>query len=320
MTWPDRIFVLSAAILMSTTAFAAEFPAWAYPVSAPDEAPPTDDGRPLRVPDSSAAFTRSQLEAIDGPVSDWHPGEHPPMPAIVGRGRSPAVYACAYCHLPNGAGRPENASLDGLTAAYIKQQIQDFRHGSRPGSEPKRLPQTAMIAIAQAATDREIAEAASYFASLKPASFVRVVETATVPKTVVYGWALVQRPGGGTEPIAGRIIEMPADVARFENRDSRTPYVAYVPVGSIRLGAHLAATGVGGLTVKCAVCHGPDLRGLGDIPRLSGRSPSYLVRQLHDLRSGKRTGGTSDLMKLVAAKMTDGDIVALAAYLASRKP
>jgi cytochrome c553 len=242
------------------------------------------------------------------------------MPVIVGKGRPSLVYACGYCHLPNGAGRPENANIAGLTAAYIRQEILAFRSGERPGSEPRRLPQAAMIALAKAATAQEVDEAATYFASLKPVRYVRVVETERVPKTTVAAWVLTTARGGGKEPIGDRIIEVPTDFARFENRDSRARYIAYVPVGSISLGADLAATGAEGRSVACATCHGPELKGLADVPPLAGRSPSYLVRQLYDLRDGKRSGGASDLMKPVVARLTDADIVALAAYLASRPP
>jgi len=311
--------VFAAAISFGAPADAGEAPEWAYPVNASGVASPPDDGTPLHVPDSAAAFTRSQLEAIEGPVSDWHPAEHPPMPVIVGRGRPTAVYACAYCHLPNGAGRPENAGLAGLTSGYIRQQVAEFRNGHRPGSEPRRGPQGAMIAIARAATDREIREAARYFASLRPVSYVKVVETSTVPKTTVAGWALKPQPGAG-EPIGNRIVEVPEDFGRFENRDSRAPYIAYVPVGSILLGAELAATGAHGRSLACANCHGPKLKGTPNAPRLAGRSPSYLVRQLHDLRGGGRFGAATVLMRPVAARLTDGDIVALAAYIASRSP
>ncbi len=320
MTRFDRILALSAGvILLGAPASSGALPEWAYPVNAPGETSIPDDGSARHVPDSLVTFSLSQIAAIDGPVPDWRPDEHPPMPAIVGNGRA-RVYACGYCHLPNGAGRPENASLAGLTPAYIRQEMLAFRSGERPGSEPRRLPQAAMIALAQSATAQEVEEAAAYFASLKPACFVRVVETANVPKTAVAGWVLTSEPGGGREPIGGRIIEMPVDFGRFERRDSRARYIAYVPVGSISLGADLAATGARGRSVACATCHGPELKGMADVPRLAGRSPSYLVRQLYDLRGGKRSGGASDLMKPVIAKLTDDDIVALAAYLASCEP
>jgi cytochrome c553 len=312
--------LLLAVAVLAVMSRAAEPPAWAYPVlmAAGPRAP--DDGQARHVPDSEVVYTLTQIAAIGGRVPDWHPEEHPPMPDIVAKGRPPQVFACAYCHLPTGAGRPENASLAGLTAAYIKQEMLAFKNGDRPGSERRRVPQTVMIAIAKAVTPAEIEEAAAYFASLKPASFVKVIEAATVPKTVVAGWTLTPALDGGTEPIGNRIVEMPEDFARFEHRDSRTPYLAYVPVGSVQRGADLVATGGNGRTLLCVTCHGPELKGLADVPRLAGRSPSFLMRQLYDLRSGVRKGGASELMKPVVAKLSDEDLVDIVAYIASRAP
>jgi cytochrome c553 len=302
------------------TSLASGHPPWAYPVNPPRGATVPDDGRLHRVPDSTVVFTRAQIAAITVQVPDWHPEEHPAMPDAVAKSREPAVFACAYCHLPNGAGRPENTSLAGLTPAYIKQQMSAFRNGERQGSELARLPQTFMIALAKAVTESEIDAAAAYFSALKPLSFVRVVETATVPKTIVAGWTLTPAPGGGTEPLGNRIIEMPEDFARFELRDSRTTYIAFVPVGSIQRGAELVATGGGGKTLPCAACHGPELKGMADVPRLAGRAPGYLMRQLYDIQTGRRTGGTSELMKPVVVNLTEEDMIALVAYLASRAP
>ena len=141
-----------------------------------------------------------------------------------------------------------------------------------------------------------------------------------MPKTRIAGWVLTPAPGRGTEPVGERIIEMPLDFTRFEERDSRTRYIAYVPKGSLALGADLVATGARGRSVACGTCHGPDLRGVSDVPRLAGRSPTYLVRQLHDLRAGKRWGGSAELMKPVVANLTDEDIIAISAYIASCTP
>lgn len=307
-------------LAFATSSTATEIPSWAFTVNPPPGARVPDDGRAIQVPDSAITFTRAQITNLAGPVPDWHPDEHPAMPDIVARGRAPEVLACAYCHLPNGAGRPENASLAGLPVNYIKEQLLAFRHGDRPGSEPKRLPQTLMIAGAHALTEAETEAAAAYFAALKPASFVQVIEAVTIPKTMISGWVLTPAPGGGTEPIGNRIIEMPEDFERFENRDSRTPYHAYVPVGSIQRGARLVTTVRDGAAQSCVTCHGLELKGLGDIPRLAGRSPSFLMRQLVDLRNGTRKGGASELMKAVVANLSDADLVALVAYLASREP
>jgi cytochrome c553 len=320
----SKIAGLSLVLVAATASLcpAADFPAWAYPVAAPNAPgtlPPPDDAGPQHVPNSKIALTKAQFAAHVTAVPDWHPEDHPAMPEIVSLGREPQVWACAYCHLPNGAGRPENASLAGLTPAYFKQQVADFRNGNRAGSEAKRAPQNFMIAISKAATDDEIAQAAAYFASLKPESFVEVLESDSVPRYYVAGAMLARVPGAGSEPLGDRIIEMPEDLGRADNRDSRTPYVAYVPVGSVESGEQLVVAGRAGKTQQCSVCHGPDLKGLGDVPRLAGRSPSYLVRQLYDYKAGTRTGA-SGLMKVVVANLSQEDIVAIAAYIASRRP
>ena len=177
-----------------------------------------------------------------------------------------------------------------------------------------------MLSIGLAATESEVAEAAAYFSSLKPRKWIRVIETDTVPETKVAGWMYVAVEGGGVEPIGQRIIEMPEDLERTELRDDRSGFIAYVPTGSIAKGRELVRTGGGGRTQPCGVCHGDDLRGLGPVPPLAGRSPSYLVRQLYDLQTGVRKGRWSPLMQAAVAKLSVADFVALAAYAASLEP
>jgi cytochrome c553 len=322
-----RLLLLSTFAAASLSANDA-FPTWAYPVAAPS--PPgatgTDDGnRPQHVPDSTVTLAKKQFAAHVTSAADWHPEEHPAMPPIVSVGREPAVWACAYCHLPNGAGRPENSSLAGLTAAYIKLQVADFRNGRRNGSEPRRAPQNFMIALAKALKDDEINLAAAYFSSLKPQSFVRVVESETVPRSYVAGAMLARVPDGGDEPLGSRIIEMPEDLERAENRDTRTPYLAYVPVGSVEKGKALVTAPAPTKTQQCSLCHGPGLKGVTDpkgvidFPRLAGRSPSYLMRQLYDYKAGTRTDGAG-AMKVIVANLTPDDMVAIVAYIASQPP
>ncbi|MBI4519203.1 MAG: hypothetical protein HY701_00075 [Gemmatimonadetes bacterium] len=302
-----------------------EPPLWAYPVApqapaaAQAAAAPAEDGAALRVPGSSAAITRAQLRDAFN-VADWHPNDHPPMPDVVARGRRPDVRGCGFCHYPNGKGRPENAGVAGLPTAYTIQQMADFKSGLRKSSQPEMGPPARMIEIAKAATDEEVRAAAEYFASMKWTPWIKVVETSTVPRSRIAGGMFVPVANGGTEPLGARILEMPEDPARTEIRDPRSSFVAYVPLGSIKRGEALATTGGEGKTIRCGVCHGPNLRGLGPVPGIAGRSPSYTVRQLFDIKYGSRAGLWSELMKPVVADLSLDDMIAIAAYTASLAP
>ena len=312
-------FTLLGAMVGGTPASAADsLPVWAYPVNPPGLQPAPDDGTLRHVPGSSAGFTLTQIRNLFK-VPDWHPDGHPAMPEIVSDGRKPNVFACGFCHLPNGLGRPENSSLAGLPPEYIVQQVADFKSGARRSSEPNSLPANLMMAVAKAATEDEVKTAAAYFAALPRTPWIRVVESATVPGTHVAGWMLVANEPIELEPIGQRIIEMPEHLERTELRDATSGFVAYVPVGSVEKGRALATTGAG-KTTACATCHGADLRGLGPVPGLAGRSPSYIVRQLYDMQHGARKGLWTELMLPVVAHLSEEDLVALAAYTASLAP
>lgn len=297
-------------------------PYWAYPVNPPDDAahpqPKSIADTPQHVPNSTASFTLAQIGDLYT-APDWHPDAHPPMPDIVGHGRKPDVYACGYCHLPNGLGRPENSSLAGLTASYIVRQMDDFKSGRRKSSVPADLPVATMAAKETQANAQEIQSAAAYFSRLKPKPWIRVVETRTVPKTHVAGWMLVVSEPVTREPIGQRIIETPENLERTELRDDTSGFIAYVPPDSIALGKALVTTG-GDKTIPCATCHGVDLRGSGDSPPIAGRSPSYIVRQLYDMQNGSRAGSVTQLMAAPVARLTLDDMIAIAAYTASLHP
>lgn len=79
-------------------------------------------------------------------------------------------------------------------------------------------------------------------------------------------------------------------------------------------------TGGAGTTLACGTCHGPALKGVGPIPRIAGRSPTYIVRQLYEFNTGGRSAAASALMKQVVEKLSPDDIIALAAYVASLEP
>jgi cytochrome c553 len=296
----------------------SSFPAWAYPW-APDFKAPPDDGVPRHVPNSAAAFTITQERDLFF-APDWHPDDHLPMPDIVAHGRPPDVRACGSCHRTEGTGGPENASLAGLPASYIVQQMADYKSGARKFSGPQRGPVLLMTAIAKASTDAEVQAAAAYFSSLKPKPNIKVVETDTVPTTQIARVFYMIAKSGGTEPVGQRIIEVPVDVEQFEHRDSRSQFVAYVPKGSIAKGEALAKTGGSGITTPCETCHGPDLKGVDAVPGIAGRSPSYLVRQIYDFQQHTREGSAGVLMAPVVEKLSHDDMISLAAYVSSLKP
>jgi cytochrome c553 len=269
-----------------------------------------------KLPDTDKSFTEFAIHYDYGPA-DWYPDEHPPMPEIVAHGReSDKLRPCGLCHYPNGQGKPENAPVAGLPAAYILQQLQAFRNGTRRSADPRKANTNEMIQIARHLTEAEMKEVATYFSSIKWRPWVRVVETDMVPKAKpgMNGLFLPQ-PGNEMEPLGKRILEVPEN-PDFTER-ARAPHsgmLAYVPVGSIKRGEEIATTG-GGKTAACTLCHGPELQGVGPIPPIVDRQASYISRQLYDYQAGTRQSAT---MKPVVAKLDEDDIIALAAYLGSK--
>jgi cytochrome c553 len=162
--------------------------------------------------------------------------------------------------------------------------------------------------------------AAAYFSSLRPRKRIKVIESDTAPKTYIAGlvWSAVE--SGEREPLGERIVEIPDDLIRFESRDPRSTFTAYVPVGSLSRGEALVTNGGPGKTVQCATCHGSDLKGLGPLPSIAGRSPSYMFRQLYEFGHGQRTGEWSPLMVQVVSNLDQHDMLAIVAYLASLGP
>ena len=90
-----------------------------------------------------------------------------------------------------------------------------------------------------------------------------------------------------------------------------------MPVGAVEKGEDLVRTGGGGKTLQCAICHGQDLNGIGSIPGIAARSPSYLARQLNDMKQGTRNGPDAALMKQAVANLSSEDILNIVAYTAS---
>jgi len=308
----------SMLVLLPAMAMAADAPPdWAYPATLPGFQLPPDNGQPIHVAGSTRTFTEKDVGNGFNPP-DWFPDEHSPLPDLVAHGKVPIVHACDQCHLTTGRGHPESGNLAGLPEGYILEQLGEFRNGNRKSSVAARSGN--MIMFASALTEDEARPAAEYFAGIKPSVWTTVRETTMVPKTYVgEGNMRFASEGSAVEPIGRRIIEVPLEEEGAKVRDPHSGFLAYVPVGSIEAGSALASTG-GGKTVQCSVCHGVDYRGIGNVPGIAGRSAIYIFRQLYDIQHGTRKGNAVALMQPVLAKLTQDDMINLAAFMASRNP
>jgi len=326
-----KLAFVGALMLLSVGAFSAQQPAvspdqlktppprepkWAFPVQ--EGTLPTEPG-PKKVTGSDKTYTAEEIDNLMAPP-DWLPADHPPAPQVVTKGHG-GVLACGSCHLMSGIGHPESADLAGMPVSYLKQQMMDFKSGVR-------IDVARMNGIAKEMSDAEIDEATAWFASLKPRKNNRVVEADMAPKTIVaQGRMRFADPKGGMEPIANRIITVPEDVNVARLRDPNTKFVSYVPTGTLARGKVLVETGDNKKTVACGTCHGPGLSGQASIgktgiaaPRIAGQHPIYVARELYLFKDGSRNGMTSKLMTPAVMNLTDADILAISAYLASMDP
>jgi cytochrome c553 len=205
--------------------------------------------------------------------------------------------------------------VSGYHPTYFMQQMQDFRDGLRKSADPRKANTNTMIGFAKATTREEDLAAAEYFAQQPYPRRLKVVESKTAPKVRLQGGMYMAVPaaeGGGMVPIkADEIVEVPDDNLRAEARDTRMPYTAYVPPGTLNRGKQVAAK------YQCSTCHGANLEGIGPVPALAGRSPSYTMRQLFDMKEGTRHGPWSELMKPIVSRMTVQEMMAVSAFAGS---
>jgi cytochrome c553 len=92
-----------------------------------------------------------------------------------------------------------------------------------------------------------------------------------------------------------------------------TPPTASAPDDNPDLSKKGAQAAVGR---RCASCHTDTFAGTKAVARLAGQREEYLVKALHDYKSGVRSGGAGAAMSDVAYPLSDEEITALAHYLA----
>jgi len=67
---------------------------------------------------------------------------------------------------------------------------------------------------------------------------------------------------------------------------------------------------------RCASCHTDTFAGTKAVARIAGQREEYLLKALHDYKSGARSGGGVAAMADVAYPLSEEEITALAHYLA----
>jgi cytochrome c553 len=291
----------------------AGLPDWTFNIPDKEQPSAVKPEGIVRAPGSMREYEWAKVAGNATPP-DWFPDEHPPAPVVVA-GAPGRRFACGACHLMSGQGHPESADIAAMPAEYLIRQMAYYKAGTRKDD-------ARMGPIAKIMSDEDVRQAAEYFAALKPRAWVKVIETATPPRTFIAtaGRHRQLHPAGGTEPIGQRILQIPEDPYRTEIRDPHSGFIAYVPPGSIARGEALVKGGESAKTAPCALCHGEGLKGMGEVPRLAGLQPLYVARQLFSMRYGSSAGKAAELMKPVVAKMSDDDIIAISSYLGSLPP
>jgi cytochrome c553 len=97
---------------------------------------------------------------------------------------------------------------------------------------------------------------------------------------------------------------------KLKPRAARDPELAGLGQAIYRGG--IVARGV----AACASCHGPNGAGIpAQFPRLSGQYAEYTEAQLKAFRVGERANDPNRMMRMVAAKLSDREIKAIAEYI-----
>ena len=134
-------------------------------------------------------------------------------------------------------------------------------------------------------------------------------------------WQLVFFRGG-----ARKNEQMQPIAEQIQNEDIRnlsayfaalTPFKAATPDDNPDLSKKGAQAAVGR---RCASCHADTFAGTKAVARLAGQREEYLVKALHDYKTGVRSGGAGAAMTDVAYPLSDEEIAALSHYLAHLTP
>jgi len=198
-----------------------------------------------------------------------------------GAGKTKAA-ACAGCHGEDGNSMmPSFPKLAGQHQNYLAKQLQAFKSGTR--NSPMMAP------LAAGLDEQAIQEIATYYS-------------------------------------ANRIAGNPAPKLP-DNDDDETPAKTDEQkkaelTALIAQGSDLYRNGDLSREVSaCVACHGPFGEGNkpASFPALHSQHADYLIKSLTDFKSGARSNNPENMMHMIAGKMTDQQIQAVAYYISTMK-
>ncbi len=188
---------------------------------------------------------------------------------------------CAGCHGEDGNSlMPSFPKLAQQHASYLSKQLYAFKDGSRKSE--------VMAPMAMALNDSDIADIAAYYSK--------------------------QNISANPEPT------LPPDDSSDEPVDENKAKQAMQVL--LTAGSNLYRNG--NLTSEvsaCIACHGPYGEGNkpASFPALRSQQPDYLIKALTDFKTGERSKNPENMMNMIAKKMTDEEIKAVAYHISTMK-
>lgn len=194
----------------------------------------------------------------------------------------PKSATCASCHGPEGNSMiPNFPKLAQQHESYLIKQLNAFKNGSRKNP--------MMSGIAKSLSDQDIADLSAYYAE--------------------------QKISENKEP-------------QLQINDDDDEITTDTPVKTKTLpelmtqGADLYRNGDLEREVSaCIACHGPSGDGNqpAAFPLLKSQHADYLIKTLTDYKTGSRTNNPENIMQMIAKKMTDEEIKAVAYRISMMK-
>ncbi len=191
--------------------------------------------------------------------------------------------SCAGCHGEDGnSSMPGFPKLAGQHKGYLVKQLQAFKSGARVS--PMMAP------LAAGLDDQTIEEIATYYAGIK-----------------------ISANPAPTLPADDEDDDAPA---KTEEQKKAQLNDLIAQGGDLYRNGNLATA-----VSACVACHGPYAEGNrpAGYPALHSQHADYLIKTLTDFKTGARAKSRENMMHMIATKMTEQEIKAVAYYISTMK-